>query len=141
MSASVNPPPQVEQPQVEHTRRLMRSRDDSVIGGVAGGLGAYLGIDPVIVRLVFVVLALVGGGGVLAYVIAWIVIPEAPAGDLPPPQGTGASTPVLAGLVLVALGGLLLVDQLLPAFSWRYLGPVLLIVFGGLLLTQRATHR
>lgn len=136
MSSPVNPPPQVEQ-----TRRLMRSSDDCVIGGVAGGLGAYLAIDPVIVRLVFVVLALAGGGGVLAYIIAWIVIPEAPKGGLPAREGPGASTPMLAGLVLVALGGLLLVDQLLPVFSWRFVGPVLLILFGGLLLAQRATDR
>ena len=136
MSAPVNPPPLVEQP-----RRLLRSREDRVIGGVAGGVGAYLGIDPVIVRLVFVVLALAGGGGILAYIVAWIVIPEAPEDGAPVPQGTSSSTPVLAGLVLVALGGLLLADQLLPAFSWRYVGPVLLILFGGLLLAQRATDR
>ena len=136
MSAPVNPPPQVDQP-----RRLLRSRDDRVIGGVAGGLGAYLGIDPVIVRLVFVVLALAGGGGILAYIIAWIVIPEAPEGGASAPERASHSAPILAGLVLVALGGLLLVDQLLPAFSWRYVGPVLLILFGGLLLAQRATDR
>lgn len=136
MSAPVNPPPQVE-----HTRRLMRSRDDSVIGGVAGGLGTYLGIDPVIVRLVFVVLALVGGGGILAYVVAWIVIPEAPESGMPAPQRTGSGTPMLAGLALVGLGGLLLAERLLSGFSWRYVGPVLLILLGGLLLAQRATDR
>ncbi len=136
MSAPVSPPPQVERP-----RRLLRSREDRVIGGVAGGIGAYVGIDPVIVRLVFVVLALAGGGGILAYIIAWIVVPEAPEDGAPVLERTTSSTPMLAGLVLIALGGLLLVDQLLPAFSWRYVGPVLLIVFGGLLLAQRATDR
>lgn len=136
MSAPANPHVQVDGP-----RRLLRSRDDRVIGGVAAGLGTYLGIDPVIVRLVFVVLALAGGGGILAYVIAWIVIPEAPMDGTPAPGSTDASTPKLAGLVLVALGGLLLADQLLPAFSWRYLGPVLLIVFGGLLLARKVNDR
>lgn len=136
MSAPMNTPPQVQQP-----RRLLRSRDDRVLGGVGGGLGAYLGIDPVIVRLVFVVLALAGGGGILAYVIAWIVIPEAPEDGLPAPEHDGSSTPMVAGLVLVALGGLLLADQLLPAFSWRYVGPILLILFGGLLLARKATER
>ncbi|TVR36160.1 MAG: PspC domain-containing protein [Nitriliruptor sp.] len=136
MSAPVSPPPQAERP-----RRLLRSREDRVIGGVAGGVGAYVGIDPVIVRLVFVVLALAGGGGILAYIIAWIVIPEAPEDGAPVVERATSSTPMLAGLVLIALGGLLLVDQLLPAFSWRYVGPVLLILFGGLLLAQRATDR
>ncbi len=135
MSAPVTPP------QVERPRRLFRSREDRLVGGVAGGIGAYFGVDPVIVRLVFVVLAVAGGGGILAYVIAWIVIPEAPEDGLPVPENTGSSTPVMAGLVLVALGGVLLVDQLLPGFSWRYVGPVLLILLGGLLLAQRATDR
>ena len=65
MTAPVTPRPPVEQP-----RCLLRSREDRVVGGVAGGVGVYLGIDPVIVRLVFVVLALAGGGGILAYIIA-----------------------------------------------------------------------
>ena len=136
MSAPVTPNPQLEQP-----RRLLRSREDRVVGGVAGGIGVYLGIDPVIVRLVFVVLALAGGGGILAYVIAWIVIPEAPEDGMPAPDRTNSSTPMLAGLVLIALGGLLLADQVLPVFSWRYVGPVLLIVLGGLLLAQRGADR
>jgi phage shock protein C len=136
MSTPVNPSPPVERPQ-----RLMRSRDDRVIGGVAGGLGAYLGIDPVIVRLVVVVLALAGGSGILAYLVAWLVIPEAPEDGMPAPERAGSSAPVLTGLVLVALGALLLADQLLAAFSWRYVGPVLLIVFGGLVLVQRASDR
>lgn len=136
MSAPVNPPPQIDQP-----RRLMRSRDDRVIGGVAGGLGAYLGIDPVIVRLVFVVLALAGGGGILAYIIASIVIPDAPEGGMPAPERWGSSTPMMTGLGLVALGALLLADQLVPGFSWRQVGPVLLILFGGLLLARRSTDR
>lgn len=55
------------------------------------------------------------------------------------PAATGP--PVLAGLLLVALGGVLLADQLLPAFSWRYVGPVLLIAVGGLLLIRRGDDR
>ena len=136
MTAPVTPRSPVEEP-----RRLMRSREERVFGGVAGGLGAYFGVDPVIVRLVFAVLALAGGAGILAYIIAWIVIPEAPEGGVPAGEPTGSSTPMLAGLVLVALGGVLLVDQLLPAFSWRYVGPILLILLGGVLLAQRATNR
>lgn len=57
------------------TNRLYRSRRDRMVGGVCGGLGAYFGIDPVIVRLLFVVLTIWGGMGVLAYLILWIIIP------------------------------------------------------------------
>jgi phage shock protein C len=56
--------------------RLFRSVEHRVIGGVAGGLAEYFDIDPVIVRLVFVIVALAGGGGLLVYLILWIVLPE-----------------------------------------------------------------
>jgi phage shock protein C len=133
--------PVMDPPEVEHPPRLLRSRDDRMIGGVAGGIAHHLGIDPAIVRLVFVVLALVGGGGIVAYVVAWIVIPEVPAGGPSPAPRAGSNTPVFAGLMLVALGGLLLADQLLTVFSWRYVGPVLLIALGGLLIAQRSADR
>ncbi len=55
--------------------RLYRSRKDRLIGGVCGGLGAYFGIDPVIVRLVFVAAAIWGGLGFLTYLVLWIIIP------------------------------------------------------------------
>src|SRR5687767_14549885 len=55
--------------------KLYRSRSDRVLGGVCGGLGQYLGIDPGWVRLFFVLLALGHGAGVLIYLLLWIVIP------------------------------------------------------------------
>ena len=61
-------------------KRLHRSRTEKVIAGVCGGLGAYFGWDPVIFRVIWVVLALGYGFGVLAYFIAWVVIPKEPEG-------------------------------------------------------------
>lgn len=55
--------------------KLYRSEKQRVIGGVAGGLAEYFDIDPVIVRIVFVLVALAGGGGLLVYIILWIVLP------------------------------------------------------------------
>ena len=57
-------------------RRLYRDPDDRMIGGVCSGLGAYLGLDPVIVRILFI-LFLIFGIGFLVYIILWIVVPEA----------------------------------------------------------------
>lgn len=57
-------------------QKLYRSVKQRMLGGVAGGLAEYFDIDPVIVRLVFVLVAIAGGGGVLVYVILWIVLPE-----------------------------------------------------------------
>ncbi|MFW6220432.1 MAG: PspC domain-containing protein, partial [Nanoarchaeota archaeon] len=59
-------------------KRLYRSRKDSIIGGVCGGLANYFKIDPVIVRLIFVILFFIKGSGLLFYIIAWIIIPLEP---------------------------------------------------------------
>jgi phage shock protein C len=60
------------------TKRLYRSRTDRKIAGVCGGFAAYLGIDPVIPRLVWIVFALAAGTGLLAYLICWLVVPQEP---------------------------------------------------------------
>ena len=56
-------------------KRLVRNKHDEMIGGVCSGIANYLDIDPVIVRLVCVLLALGGGHGILAYLILWILLP------------------------------------------------------------------
>ena len=67
------PPPQQQQP----VKRLIRSRNDRMIAGVCGGIAEYAGIDPNLVRLLAVVAGLFSGGAlVIAYIVAWIVIPE-----------------------------------------------------------------
>jgi len=58
------------------TEKLRRSKRESVIGGVAGGLGVYFNTDPVIFRILFVVLAFTGGGGVFIYLLMWIFVPK-----------------------------------------------------------------
>lgn len=59
-------------------RRLMRSRTDRSIAGICGGIAAFFGVDPSLVRLVTLLLILAGGLSLWAYVILWIVIPEEP---------------------------------------------------------------
>ncbi len=58
------------------TGRLVRSTTDRKIAGVAGGLAAYLDLDPTLVRVLWVVTVIGAGFGVLAYIILWIVLPE-----------------------------------------------------------------
>jgi phage shock protein PspC (stress-responsive transcriptional regulator) len=58
-------------------RRMYRDPDNRIIGGVCGGLAAYWRVDPTIVRLIFVLLAIFGMAGVLIYLILWIILPEA----------------------------------------------------------------
>jgi len=57
-------------------KRLFRSRRDRILGGVCGGLGNYLNVDPVLVRVVWAILFFAAGVGFLAYILAWIIIPE-----------------------------------------------------------------
>jgi len=59
-------------------KRLYRSRKDRMICGVCGGLGEYLGVDPTLVRLLWIIFALAYGAGILAYILACIVIPLKP---------------------------------------------------------------
>ena len=59
-------------------KRLYRSRNDRILGGVCSGLAHYFEIDPVITRLLWVLLTFAMGFGILAYLIAWIIIPEEP---------------------------------------------------------------
>jgi phage shock protein C len=60
-------------------KRLYRSRTESMIAGVCGGLARYFGIDPTIMRLIFLLLFFLGGNGLLIYLILWIVVPLEPA--------------------------------------------------------------
>ena len=138
------------------TRRLYRSRSDRMLGGVAGGLASYLQVDPALTRLAFVVLVLAAGSGLLAYIIACIVIPEEPEGQTAPAATAPGSAPIAApapapkpaspagrgtrlvvGVVLVTLGTLFLLDWALPNLN-RYFWPAALIVCGLVFLAYGA---
>lgn len=60
------------------TKKLYKSTQDCKLTGVCGGIAEYLGIDSTVVRLLWLLFILFGGAGVLAYIICWIVIPNAP---------------------------------------------------------------
>ena len=59
-------------------KRLYKSTNDKMLGGVCGGIAEYFGIDPTLVRLGWVLFCALGGSGILAYIVAAIVIPEQP---------------------------------------------------------------
>jgi len=62
----------------DQVKRIYRSATNRVLGGVCGGLGNYLNVDPVLIRVLWVILFFAGGMGLLAYILAWIIIPEEP---------------------------------------------------------------
>ena len=59
-------------------KRLYKSRNDKMLGGVCGGIAEYFDIDPTLVRLGWVLFCALGGSGILAYIIAAIIIPSSP---------------------------------------------------------------
>ena len=123
-------------PADQGVRRLLRSRTDRVFGGVCGGLGRYLNVDPVLLRIAAVALALSGGAGVIAYIVAWIAIPEdtgeEPPGPPAPAHRHGIAVAVGAGLI--ALGALLMLRDVLPWFGWAVFWPIVVVGVGVLVL-------
>jgi len=59
-------------------KRLYRSRKDCVIAGICGGIAEYFDIDPILVRIIAVLTIFLNGLGLIAYIIAWIFIPQNP---------------------------------------------------------------
>ena len=111
--------------------RIQRSDDGRVVAGVAAGIARSFGADPVLVRLVFAVLALAGGSGILLYLAAWLLLP--PPGAASPRNRTAkigaAALFVITGLV--ALRGLGFEDSVIPAA---------LIALGVVLVSRRASR-
>jgi len=132
-------------------KRLYKSRDDRVIAGVCGGVGEYFNIDPVLIRILWVVLAILGGSGILAYLVGMIIIPEPPEGAShrePEPRASveksrRSTSQTVWGVVLIIIGFIVLMDQyhvfrfFSPDFwriSWGIIFPVFLIIIGAIVL-------
>ncbi|MGI8666672.1 MAG: PspC domain-containing protein [Jatrophihabitans sp.] len=130
-------------PETTAPRMLRRSRRDRVVSGVAGGLGEYFRVDAVIFRVLFAVLAFFGGVGLLAYALAWLLLPE-------PDVGVSALDKALVKLRehrvppwLVIAGGTLLLWACW--FSWWAPGPtfpaLLLLAVVAMVLVHRLGSR
>jgi phage shock protein C len=92
MTNAIPPTPPIDQPTWQQPPppvrpQLRRSGTDRMIGGVAGGLAEYSGIDPVLWRVGFVGLTVAGGAGVVVYLLLWVLMPSTPlpAGEQPSP--------------------------------------------------------
>jgi phage shock protein C len=68
---------------MEEPRKLYRSRTQRMVAGVCGGLAEYFNIDVTLVRVLFLILAVVGGSGLVIYLLMWIIVPD--AGKVQPP--------------------------------------------------------
>ena len=146
-------------------KKLYRSKTNRIIAGIGGGLGQYFSIDPVLIRLIFVLLVIAGGSGILLYIIAWIIIPEEgaeeccskeevkdnvkkAAKEMKDKAETFASEVRKAvhdkkwqehdhhgsrmgcGLLILAIGAILLVDNVMHIDIWSNFWPLVLIIIG-----------
>ena len=152
------------------TERLYRSRDDRMLTGVAGGVAELLDIDPSLIRIVWVLVAILTGGiALLVYIVMAIVVPERPVGlgsgappapgAVPasaPPQADGSSSTrrrrsrdpadrgragFVIGAVLVVVGILFLIRELIPALDLGLWWPIAAIALGILLIVMAVTPR
>ncbi len=122
-----------------------------MIAGVCGGVGEYFNIDPVLVRILWVVLSVLGGSGVLAYIIGIIIIPEAPetaegeeGTDNPKPHRSTNQT--IWGVILITIGLIVLLNQFqifrffshqFWHISWAVIFPIFLVLLGAIILFRR----
>ncbi len=136
--------------------KLFRSRRSRVIGGVAGGLAQYFNIDPIIIRIIFVVLTIMHGIGPVIYIILWIAVPEEPFAQAyginpegtvdsqnteqnsenininsvtPPPKKNGSGR-IIAGSILILIGAVFFFDRFIPSFDFGDVFPFIFIIAG-----------
>mgnify|MGYP005853976969 CR=1 FL=1 len=131
------------------TQRLTRSLTDRTLGGVCGGLGAYVGVNPWWVRAAFVLLSvLTAGAGLLLYVALWLIVPPQSLADIPVDAHdaeTRVSRPeivVLIGAIIIGMGLIVLVRNLGVLASDR--GDVFLplaVIFLGMMLLVKQLWR
>ena len=144
-------------------KRLYKSRKNCVIDGVCGGIGEYLDVDPVLVRIVAVIFLFVGGSALIAYIIGMIIIPKAPieageteetsVGRATPvterPEGFGKAGGLIFGIILIAFGFHFLMRNI-PFFNqyywrfwnlgWHFFWPSVLVLVG-LLVIFKGTRK
>jgi phage shock protein C len=144
-------------------KRLYRNTGNRMLGGVCTGLAEYFSIDPVLIRLLFVIFTLHHGIGIVAYIILWIVVParavsvaaDTPDGGLalddvadgtfaPPAARHGKASgrsSYIGGIALIVIGVLFLFDNFIPGFGFHEFWPVLLIAVGGALLWNSSSRK
>jgi len=121
-------------------KRLTRSRTDRRIAGVCGGIAEYLDVDPTLVRVVWIVLSVVPGaiiGGVIAYLLSWLVMPDAAGAEghaLPSRRLTRSATDKRIGGVCGGLAAYFEVDSTPIRLLWLLLSILPGAIIGGLLV-------
>ena len=129
--------PQPDQPHLSQPRRLRRSHDPKV-GGVAAGLGRYVGVEPKVFRIAFVILTLFGGSGLVIYLAGWLLLPNEDDPDPTPLALTSNTVALVVGFIVLALGTLGLFEGETWGLGAEVVIPAALIMAGLWVLNQRS---
>ena len=121
-------------------KKLYRSNRDKMVAGVCGGVAEYFDVDSSLIRLLWVLLIIFGGSGLLLYIIGWVIIPEREDLDEPHIEGgdlipQDPKTNTFFGVLLIGLGALLLFDHFFPWRSLARYWPVVLIIVGVIMIS------
>jgi phage shock protein PspC (stress-responsive transcriptional regulator) len=125
--------PRVTRDEVRDLGRLRRSVTDRKVAGVAGGLGRHLDVDPLILRVAFVVLVFFGGAGLIVYGACWLLVPE--DGDAKAPFNLDERTRTVALMIVGAVAALALIGDSWGAFWFPW--PVAIVALVALWLLTR----
>jgi len=144
-------------------KKIYRLKDDYIVAGVSGGIAEYFEIDATLIRVIFILLTIGGGSGILIYLILWLIIPKEGGKEVKVDrekkvkefaEDMGEKAQDLAkeikkdvksgkrgsflGLVLVILGTVVLVNKLFPMqIDWEYVWPGILIFLGFYLIVRK----
>lgn len=121
------------------TTKLMKSKNNKVLSGVCGGIGEYFGIDPVVVRVVWVLFSISGGAGLLAYIVFALVMPDfneknSASMDAEVSYGHDKNSTKFLAVVLVVIGSGSLAERFIPWFDWKIVIPAGMLLLGLYLL-------
>jgi phage shock protein PspC (stress-responsive transcriptional regulator) len=130
--------PRVDRDQVRDLGRLRRSTADRKVAGVAGGLGRHLDVDPLILRVAFVVFVFFGGAGLILYGACWLLVPE--DGDDKAPFNLDERTRTVALVIVGGIAALALIGDSWGAFWFPW--PIAIVALVALwLLTRNSTTK
>lgn len=137
-------------------KKLYRSKKEKMVAGVAGGLGQYFDVDPVLIRVLFVITVFMSGTGVIAYILLWIITPVEPSLAYEMTSSASDENPsaenvtdahfteekvkdtskkrLFAGVALILIGMIFLANNIIPNFDFIDILPLILIGLGASIL-------
>jgi phage shock protein PspC (stress-responsive transcriptional regulator) len=121
--------------------RFYRSRSEAMVAGVCSGIARALALEVWVVRLIFLLLVIGFGTGVLAYLVLWFIMPEERPGSVIEPyvfeQTAVNQRRVTVASILMLIGAYMLINVLFGPQVWRYAVPALLIIGGIILFSSK----